>query len=170
MLEHPNGADQKAWIGGLMARLIIAALLFALPLAAQQPQSLPDAPQPKAEACAPHHLDRRVFWTGISLLAASKTADAITTQQLLNRGGRENSVSYGSHPSPGRLAGVNVAWFAGESFFLYKTEANRRWYVRWGGRVFIGLKIVDHARLAACNSKIDPLSRRVQNCHSFIPF
>jgi hypothetical protein len=151
-----------------MARLIVAVLFFAIPLAAQQ--ELPDAPQPKPQACSSHRLNPRIFWTGVSLLAASKTTDAIETQKLLNHGGWENTPEFGRHPSSARLAGVNAAYFAGQSALFYYTERNRRWYVRWGGRAYIGLKIASHIEYAACDSKINPRSPHLQVCHAWMPF
>src|SRR5271157_4681822 len=153
-----------------MARLIVAVLFFAIPLAAQQPQQiLPDAPQPKIELTSSAHRNPRIFWTGVSLLAASTTADAITARQGFNRGESEIDPVFGKHPSAGRQAAINALFFAGQSTLFYETEKNRRWYVRWGGRAFIGLVIADHVHLAVCNSKINPLSLHVQSCHEFLP-
>ena len=70
--------------------------LLRTPLLAQ---SLPDAPKPKP---AIKHFNSRVFVGGVSLLAASKTADAITTQQLLDRGGWEGNPLLGRHSNPAK--------------------------------------------------------------------
>jgi len=50
-------------------------ILFLVPIVSAQEK--PDAPKP----------NKQIFVTGISLLAAAKTADAITTRQALDRGG-----------------------------------------------------------------------------------
>ena len=47
-------------------------------------QEKPDAPKPKH--------DHKVFIVGTALLAASKTADAVTTRQLLGRGTGEKAL------------------------------------------------------------------------------
>jgi len=144
------------------SKILTTSLLLAMCVPAISAQSLPDAPKPKP--------DRRVFWAGVSLLAASQTADAISTQSLQNRGGWENTPEFGRHPSPGRLAAVNTLFFAGQTALFHKTESSPRWYVRWGGRAYIGLVIADHIQLAACNSKINPSSPQVHNCHEILPF
>jgi hypothetical protein len=144
------------------SKLLTLSLLLALFIPAAAAQDLPDAPKPKP--------DRRVFYVGVSLLAASKTADAIETQRVQNRGGWENNPEFGRHPSSSRLAGVNALFFAGQSALFHKTESSQRWYVRWGGRAYIGLVIADHIQLATCNSKINPSSPQVHNCHEILPF
>lgn len=70
-----------------LAFLVIC--LFPSPTLAQ---TLPDAPKPK-----PH--SQKVFWIGTALLAASQTADAITTRQIQDRGGWENNPLLGRRPS-----------------------------------------------------------------------
>jgi hypothetical protein len=146
-------------------RILLLALLFAVPCVAQSPvltgankTILPDAPKPK--------VSRRVFLGGVSLLAASKTADAITTRQLLDRGGWENNSWLGRHPSNGRLSGLAAAEFVGQGSLFYLTEHNRRSWIRWTGRAYLGLVIVNHVKLAACNSKIDPHSPTAHSCKS----
>ena len=56
----------------------------------------------------PSRFNRRAFVAGVSLLAASKTADATTTRQLLDRGGLENKPLFGRHPSSAKQAGINA--------------------------------------------------------------
>ena len=58
----------------IRSALLFAVLTLAIPLHAQEK---PDAPRP----------NRRVFIGGVTLLATAKMADAITTRQLLDRGG-----------------------------------------------------------------------------------
>ena len=122
----------------------------------QHHHALPEAPKPKP--------DRKVFWLGSAALAASKTADAITTRQLLDRGGWENNPLLGRHPSNGRLAGVAASQFAAQVLLFHFTERNRHPLVRWLGRAYIGFAIGQHARLAACNAGINTRSVGVQNC------
>ena len=106
-----------------MCRLVVlAGLLFCSPAHAQEK---PDAPKPKH--------DRKVFIVGTALLAASKTADAITTRQLLDRGGWENNSVFGLHPSPAKQSLINLGFFAAQSGVFYLTEHNRHAWVRWAG-------------------------------------
>ena len=63
--------------------VLLAGLLFWSLALAQEP-SKPEAPKPKH--------DRKVFLAGVSLLAAAKTADAIATRQLLDRGTGEKAL------------------------------------------------------------------------------
>lgn len=128
---------------------------FTVPSPAQEPFKL-EAPKPKT--------DRKVFFAGISLLAVSKTADAITTRQLLDRGGHENNPIFGPHPSPAKQSLINLGIFGAQATAFYLTEHNRHAWVRWTGRALIGHFIVEHSRLAACNAGIDTRSPRVQNC------
>lgn len=139
-----------------MFRRLLVVLLLAVPLHAQEK---PEAPKPKT--------DRKVFAVGTALLAASKTADAITTRQLLDRGGWENNPFLGRHPSNGRLAAFASGQFALQSTAFYFTERNRHAWIRWLGRAYVGFAIEEHVRLAACNAGIDPHSGRVQNCRIF---
>lgn len=89
----------------------LCTLLRTPPLA----QSLPDGPKPKP---AIKHFNSRVFVGGVSLPAASKTADPITPQQPLDRGGWEGNPLLGRHPSPAKQAGINAAILAAQSRVL----------------------------------------------------
>ena len=60
---------------------LFALVTLAIPLQAQE-KPLPDAPKPKP--CV--HFNKKIFVAGVTLLAAAKTADAITTRHVLNRG------------------------------------------------------------------------------------
>lgn len=122
--------------------------LFPSPTLAQ---TLPDAPKPK-----PH--SQKVFWIGTALLAASQTADAITTRKLLDRGGVELDPIFGRNPSPGKQAGINAALFVGQVLAFRLTERNRHAWIRWVGRAAIGYQVSDYARAAACNSGLNPHS------------
>ena len=124
-----------------MIRRLLVVLLLAAPLYAQEPQK-PDAPKPHT------HFDRRIFVAGVSLLAASNTADAITTRKVLDRGGWENNPVFGRHPSPGKQAGINLGIFAAQSAGFYLTERSKHAWVRWTGRALLGLATEEHARLA----------------------
>lgn len=146
-----------------MKTILVLVVLLMSPIA--KANDLPDTPKPQQQK-----ISRRVFLAGTTLLAASATADAVSTRIVLNNGGWENNPEYGRYPSVGRQAGINAAFFAGEVAIFAYTEHSRRWYVRWGGRAYVGLVVVNHFELAACNSKIDPRSTHVQNCHQILPF
>jgi hypothetical protein len=139
-------------------RFTIFALLlsFAFPVYAQ---SLPDAPKPKP--------DRRIFIAGVALLAASEAADFESTASLVDRGGVENNRLLGRHPSPGKISAFAAVTFVGQSAIFYVTERNRHAWVRWTGRAFLGVSIVNHGQLAACNSKLDGRSTSPRSCSSF---
>jgi len=150
----------------VLTLIVALLLLFAFPVHAQSPvheKSLPDAPQPKP-------FNKKIFWTGVSLLAAAKSADAWTTARVLDGGGWESNLTLGKHPSTPHLAGHAAAMFAGQSAAFYYTERSRRAWIRWTGRALMVFAIEEHTRLAACNSHIDPKSSRVQNCNAVMPF
>jgi len=129
----------------------------------QERKELPDAPKPK--------INRRIFIVGVSLLAASTAADLKSTRSIIDRGGWENNPLFGRHPSSGTLASRGALIFAGRSTAFYFTERNRHAWVRWAGRAYIGFAIEEHARLAACNSRIiNTHSPNVQNCRPLLPF
>lgn len=142
-----------------MAKLIVAFLLFAIPIVSQE---IPEAPKPKS--------NRGVFIVGTSLLAASKFADVQTTRNLLARGGYETNPTLGRHPSDQRLAGHAAAIFALQSSAFYLTERNRHAWVRWTGRIYLALTIEEHSRLAACNSGLNTHSVGAHGCHGYMPF
>lgn len=133
-------------------------LLLACPLA--QGQDKPEAPRPKAHS-------NKVFIAGVSLLAASNTADAVTTRQLLDRGGVELNPIFGGHPSPVKQAGINAAVLAAQATAFYFTERSRHKRIRWTGRALIGLAIEQHTELAACNAGIDPRLPVSQRCRPY---
>jgi hypothetical protein len=154
---------------------VLALTLASLPAAAQQalvdsaairPAIAPiekvkiDSPKPKA--------DRRIFWTGVSLLAASKTADAITTRRLLNEGGWETNPVYGHNPTAARQAGINAAFFAAEVGAFYLTEHSRYRWIRWTGRTYVGLLVANHCELTAGNVAVFGVPGK--RAHSFLPF
>ena len=106
---------------------------------------------------------------GVSLLAAAKTADAITTRRALNQGAWENDPVFGRHPSPAKQAGINLAFFAGESALFYVTERNRHAWVRWTGRALLAHAVIDHSQAAACNAGIDTHGP-ARNCGPLLGF
>ena len=126
-----------------MIRRLLAVILLAVSLHAQEK---PNAPKPKQ--------DHKVFAAVTALLAGSNIADAITTRQLLDRGGVELNPVFGRHPSPAKQAGINAAFFAGQVLAFHFTERSRKPWLRWLGRVGIGLQIEDHTRLAVCNAEL----------------
>ena len=103
--------------------------------------------EPKPALCVPHY-GRKTLIAEVSLFAAgpSKSADANTTRRLLDRGGWENNPIFGRHPSPAKQAGINLGIFGAQAGLLYVTEYNRRAWVRWGGRAFIGHAVFEHSR------------------------
>jgi len=119
-------------------------------------QEKPDAPKPKPCAERSH----RVFYAGISLLAAAETADAISTRRVLDAGGHENnSLLLGRRPSPARQAAVTAGLFAAQVVIFRLTERNRHAWVRWTGRAVLGGEIAVHSQLAACSASLSPKKR-----------
>ena len=131
--------------------------------------AVPVAQEPKPAIRVPH-FNRKAFIAEVSLLGAAKTADAITTRQVLDRGGWENNPVFGRHPSPAKQAGINVGIFGAQAGLFYLAEHNRHAWVRWTGRALITNVIVEHAQLAACNAGIDTHSPVIQNCGPLMPF
>ena len=97
--------------------LIVGLQISESPVHAPERRALPDAPKPK--------VNQRVFVAGVSLLAASKSADVWSTRSLLDRGGWGNNPSVGRYPSSGRLVGHAAAAFLGQSTAFYFTEPPR---------------------------------------------
>ena len=104
------------------------------------------------------------------MLAGSTVADAVTTRQLLNRGGFERNPLFGKNPSPAKQAGINAVFFAGSVTAFYFTEKSHNRFVRWAGRSWIGLQTAQHSYLAACNSGINVRAPVQQTCGAPIPF
>ena len=150
MLAH---AESSGWACGcrqplaLLGRAGRFCSTICSTLCAQQ-KPLPDAPKP----------NRTIFVAGASLLAGAKTADAITTRQLLDRGGWELDPNFGSHPSPAKQAGINAGIFAAQSLAFYLTERNRhsRTSADWQSAL-LAHAVVEHLHLAACNAGIDSI-------------
>jgi len=138
------------------------ALFLASSAFAKQEKPLPDAPKPKQQ------FSRTVYVPGVSLLAAAKTADAITTRQLLDRGGLELNPVFGRSPSPAKQAGINLAFFAGESALFYFTERNHHAWVRWTGRAFLAHSVVEHSYAATCNAGINTHEPVTQHCRPLV--
>lgn len=136
---------------------MLLSLLICVSGSVAQKPVMPDAPKP----------NHKIFFAEISALGMSKSADAVTTRRLLDNGGVELNPIFGQHPSPGRQAGINAAFFAVDVSALYVTEHSRKSWLRWTGRTYIALVIANHAHLAACNSRIDPHSS--QRCHPILP-
>ena len=105
-----------------------------------------------------------MFWIGTTLLAASKTADAITTRQLLDRGRVELNPVFGRRPSPGTRAAVYAVFFAGQVIAFHFAEKSRKPWIGWVGGVGLGFQIEEHIRAAACNSQIDTRASARQGC------
>jgi hypothetical protein len=141
--------------------LFLALFLFA---GIAPAQDKPEAPKPKQQ------FNRKVFVAGVSLLAAAKTADAITTRRNLDQGGWENNPVFGRHPSPVKQAGINLAFFAGESAIFYFTEHNRHTWIRWTGRALLAHSVMEHSYLAACNAGLNPHAPGAHNCGALVPW
>ena len=147
----------------LEAVLLVALIFFAPGIHAQE-KHLPEAPKPKQQ------FSRKVYVAGVSLLAAAKTADAITTRQVLDRGGLETNPEFGRHPSPAKQARINLALFAGESALFYVTERNHHTWIRWTGRALLAHSVMEHSYLAACNAGLNPHAPGVHNCGALVPW
>jgi hypothetical protein len=157
-----------------MKIVLLALLLLPFTSGAQE---LPDAPTPVVAGLQTResnltdlkvgHYNRRIFIAGVSLLGASKSADMWSTRIALDKGRAENNPFFGQHPSTGRLVGIQAANFIGESAAFYMTERSRHAWIRWSGRAFVGLVVVNHSMLAACNAKA---SLRSPACHGILPF
>lgn len=104
-----------------MIRSALPFLLLASPLRAQETRKMANVPR----------FNRKAFIAEVSLLATAKTADAITTRQLLDRGGTELKPIFGSNPSPAKQSLINLGFFAAQSGVFYLTEHNRH---AWVGR------------------------------------
>jgi hypothetical protein len=87
-------------------------------------------PERKIEAPKPKVMDRE-FFAAMTVLAAAKTADGITSIRMLNRGCHETNPIFGErYPSSGRIAGTNAAYLAGEvalAYTLKRLGQNHRW-------------------------------------------
>ena len=151
------GQGRLAFVQRFVQRVLLTLFLLSTVALAQEK---PDAPKPKH--------DRKVFIAGTVLLAASSAADAISTKQLLDRGGWESNPILGRHPSNARLTGVFAAEFAMEALAFRLTEHGRKPWLRWLGRAYIGFSIEEHSRLAGCNSRIDVHTPN-QNCRPLVP-
>lgn len=142
--------------------MLRSALVFLLlaPLCAQETHKIANVPRFNGKAFIPE----------VSLLAASETADAITTRRLLDRSGWETNPAFGRHPSPAKQAGINLGFFAAQSTAFYFTQHSRHKWISWTGRAFLANAIEQHSRLAACNPGIDPRSPAIRHCNSFVRF
>jgi hypothetical protein len=68
---------------------------------------------------------------------ATATADIVTTQQALGRGGHEINPLLGSQPSTAKLAGMKVAgWFAARSLESY-LEGRMKRQLKWWERIIV---------------------------------
>ena len=146
-------------------KTLICSVFLALMASAAIANEKPEMPEPKVGAVEPvkpvavrhfdHPLDRRTFAVGVGLLAASQAADVITTRRCLDVWTcKELDPLFGSrYPSPGRQAGLNVAFFVGRAGLFYLTERSKNKNVRWIGRAFMGSQIVMHTVCAYQNAK-----------------
>lgn len=111
--------------------LLTAALFTAFAFPAQAQTMLPDAPKPNVTG----RVADRQFWIVTGLLAAAKATDSITTKRALNRGAIESNPLYGPRPSSARIAGTDVAVFAGEVGIAYLLKRVGRGH--WWGRAWM---------------------------------
>jgi len=143
-----------------LKKMILAVAFFsALPaFAANEVKVLAPPKKPLVEAPKPKEdrvFDKR-FLVVMGLLASAKTADVITTRQSLDRGNTEiNSAYRTGHPSSARLAGMNVAYFAGEVGMacLLKRYGRGHWWSKiW--MVEPALQSAQHVQFAIHNSQL----------------
>lgn len=140
---------------------LVAFSLAVLPISAQELPAVPltsqiEAPKPKP--------DRRIYWAGVSLLAASATVDGFSTERALSIGRPESNPFYGKYPSVARLSLVNAGLFASQIGVFYLTEHSRHRWIRWTARAYVSASIVNHAHLAACNYSV---SRESPTCQTY---
>ena len=69
-----------------------------------------------------------------------------------------------------KQAGINLGFFAAESGVFYLTERNRHAWVRSAGRAFVGHAVLEHSRMAACNSGLNPQGTQIQKCLPLVPY
>lgn len=154
--------------------IALACALFFVPIANAQKthvvgeysqdfrQELPEAPKPK-----PHAFNKRLLIAAEFALAGAKTFDAIETRRALDHGGMEFNPVFGKHPSPGRQAAVNVLYFVSESALFYATEHSRHPWIRWAGRISLGITVQEHIRLGTCAAQSQ---RAGGSCQMFSSF
>jgi hypothetical protein len=138
--------------------ILILASSLLIPAAAK---ATPEAPiakvqsEPKAAAAG---LDKRVFLTGATLLAAAQAADLITTRQCLDRGAcHELDPLYGArYPSAERQAGLGIVYYTTRVALFYFTERNQNRFVRWAGRTMMVGFTVGHAVEAEKGATVRP--------------
>jgi hypothetical protein len=155
-------------------RIAPACALFLVPTAHAQKthavgdysqdfrQELPETPKPKT-----HAFNKRLFVAAEFALAGAKTFDAFETRRALDHGGVEFNPVFGTHPSPGRQAAVNALYFVGESALFYATEHSRHRWVRWAGRISLGMAVQEHIRLGTCAAQSQ---RTGGTCRMFLKF
>lgn len=104
-------------VNGPIVRVLKALAPFLLPFFVGVASAQVTAPAQQAHKIkAPPRFNRRAFIAGVSRLATSGTADAITMRRLLDRGGVELTPVCGRYPSPAKQAGINAGIFAPQSF------------------------------------------------------
>jgi hypothetical protein len=149
--EVRDAYHASLWVGAvgtgalllfLIALVVLAWAVLAPVAGAQEPSRgggssgsrLIEAPKPKVM----EKVADRKFWLAISLLGAAKTADAISTQRMLNRGCLEigSAWALGERPSSGRIAAAAGAQGAGEVALAYLLKRVLRRH-RWLGQVWV---------------------------------
>jgi hypothetical protein len=128
---------------------LTALLCCSLLLASTAAQNFPDAPSanfvqhgpalPHPET-PPARVADRVYWTWITLAAASTVVDAVSTQRCLAQGRSETNLFYGSHPGNARLYGESAAILGGYAFIAYHLKKqNRGKQPSWAWQLVPGL-------------------------------
>ena len=122
-----------------MKRLLIL-LLCAAPVFAG-PETKPEAPRAKVA-------DKQ-YWAAMSVLAASKAADGITTEHMLSRGCAESdALLFGRYPSPAKVASVNAGYLAGEMALAYLLKRSAKHHLWLAEPAY---QTIDHLHLSVRN-------------------
>lgn len=120
--------------------IILSACCSSNICALQHHHDPPEAPRPKV-------IDRQ-FLAVYGALSTAKTLDMMSTVHSLAAGAREQNPLFGSHPSTGRLVGLNLAYLGGElvmGYELKKFGMRHRW-ARYLWMIEPGFQTTDHIR------------------------
>src|SRR5258708_9755921 len=116
-------------------KLLFPCVLLFVPAA--WGNELPEAPEPKA----PNHATR-IWIIEAGTLGALDATDFTLTARGLGPSNDEANPLFGPHPSNRRLTLSVGALYAAEVIVLWKTEHNRRRWVRWIGRAGFAALVV----------------------------
>lgn len=111
--------------------------------------------EPKPIAKPPKTVDKKFYFV-VGVLAASMTADGISTKRDQDRGCREMNPMLGPHPSVARASAVAVGAYAAEvgvAYLLKKKLRDHKW-LRDIWAVQPIYQSTEHARLAYGNEQL----------------